>query len=336
MTEEDTTAPITSNSNDDGAAVVVASGDEVVATFEKAYRDALAAFKADKTNKDLRRARTAAKKAWDASVLKNCLQADNGAEQLYCKDCSQKFLWTTEEQDYYKDPERNWKHKPLRCRNCAEMQKGRRRHNNNDDPDGVAVGDGDEKTENDGENKKEVKKGGKGRHMCYAFQRGECKYGDECKFNHDPDFAGKKKEEDSGDDNNEDGENGDGEATSKKRKVVPDVIPTCKWGKECNLKRCRFKHGDDEVPSPPPPTSKSAAKEATNDGNGKDKKGDDKNVATATPPPSKKQKIAVTGICKWGKDCKLKRCRFRHDDSSPLPPVDDKGAVCVEVKSTTA
>merc|ERR1712166_499712 len=103
---------------------------------------------------------------------------------------------------------------------------------------------------------------GKGRNMCYEFQRkGECKYGNECKFNHDPNFGGKKRKHDDEDDDNNDNDdginNGDGDVkvlpvvddddNNKKGKDdnVPTLTPTCKWGKNCTLKRCRFNHDDD-------------------------------------------------------------------------------------------
>jgi hypothetical protein len=215
--------------------------------LEKVYRDAVIEFKKDKTNKELRRARTAAKRVWDEAVLKKIHTTDKCAIQLNCKDCSQNFLFTKEEQEYYKDPERNWNHKPLRCRSCAELQKGRRRQSN-------AI-DNENEQKNDDESK------GKGRNMCYEFQRkGECKYGNECKFNHDPNFGGKKRKHDDEGDDNDDGNNGDGdvkvlpvdddnnkEEGDKKGKDddVPTLVPTCKWGKNCTLKRCRFNHDGD-------------------------------------------------------------------------------------------
>jgi hypothetical protein len=263
---------ITTTVKEDTATTAVDTVDTVdvdVDKLEKVYRDAVIEFKKDKTNKELRRARTAAKRVWDEAVLKKIKKTDKDAIQLNCKDCSQNFLFTKEEQEYYKDPERNWNHKPLRCRSCAELQKGRRRYNNEIDN---ANEDGTKKSLSSEELK------GKGRNMCYEFQRkGECKYGNECKFNHDPNFAGKKRKHDDEDDNNDDdgnnvnddGNKGNGavkvlsvdddddnnnnnnnnkEGDDKKEKEkdddVPTLIPTCKWGKNCTLKRCRFNHDD--------------------------------------------------------------------------------------------
>eukprot|EP00545_Synedropsis_sp_CCMP1620_P015134 CAMPEP_0119025946 /NCGR_PEP_ID=MMETSP1176-20130426/34587_1 /TAXON_ID=265551 /ORGANISM="Synedropsis recta cf, Strain CCMP1620" /LENGTH=137 /DNA_ID=CAMNT_0006981565 /DNA_START=38 /DNA_END=447 /DNA_ORIENTATION=+ len=88
--------------------------------LETAYRAALAEFKKDKTNKDLRRAKSAAKNAWDAAVV--ALKED-GDEQLVCKDCSHMFVFRTGEQEFYSD--QGWQHKPTRCRNCNESYKAR-------------------------------------------------------------------------------------------------------------------------------------------------------------------------------------------------------------------
>ena len=81
MTQEDT-GTLTTNDDEDEAIVAIKA-------LEREYREKLAKFKADKTNnKDLRRKRTAAKRAWDQAVLKSCLAKDKGAQQLRCKDCS--------------------------------------------------------------------------------------------------------------------------------------------------------------------------------------------------------------------------------------------------------
>ena len=130
--------------------------DEKIQALEEAYRLALAAFKADKTNKDLRRARSAAKKVWDAAVL----ASTTAGEPLTCKDCSQMFLFL--ERELY--DEKGWTHSPSRCTKCNELFTARL--------------------------KDRTKRDASGDNMCYDFQRGECTRGNRCRFSHDPKHAG--------------------------------------------------------------------------------------------------------------------------------------------------
>lgn len=289
MTQEDT-GTLTTNDDDDEAIVAIKA-------LEREYREKLAKFKADKTNnKDLRRERTAAKRAWDLAVLNSCLAKDKGAQQLRCKDCSHMFIWTTEEQDYY--TKRDWKHKPLRCKQCIERSKTRRNSGKNT----VGKNKGDTNTNNfEGETK--TSNGGNknkaGKNMCYAFQRGECIYGDKCKFNHDPEFSGKKSQDD---DNGSDSNSNTDEHSSNKRKNIPDDadIPFCKWGKDCRIKRCRFRHreydGNNGFSSAQPTSSSELKAKYSVKNNVKDEK---KNIndntndspTTTNDPPSKKSKM---------------------------------------------
>mmetsp|Transcript_10456 Transcript_10456/g.11924 ORF Transcript_10456/g.11924 Transcript_10456/m.11924 type:complete len:118 (+) Transcript_10456:94-447(+) len=80
-----------------------------VDALESAYRVALAAFKKDKSNKDLRRAKSGAKKAWDDAI-----KATEGGEQLTCRDCIHMFMFTTEGQVFYLY--KYWLHRSSRCK----------------------------------------------------------------------------------------------------------------------------------------------------------------------------------------------------------------------------
>mmetsp|Transcript_28929 Transcript_28929/g.67934 ORF Transcript_28929/g.67934 Transcript_28929/m.67934 type:complete len:644 (-) Transcript_28929:89-2020(-) len=278
-----------------------------LAALEAAYQKALAAFKAAPSDgpqkKDLRRARSAAKKAWDEALLADTLKTDPGAKALHCRDCSQMFVWTTEDQNYYQATERMWNHQPARCRACAGSQKARRKQQQN-------------QNQNPEEENEEAPGGGSraGKNMCYAFQRGECRYGDRCKFNHDPNFAGKnseieddkEKNQSTGDDDTE-----SGETTPKKRKIAPEDVPICKWGTKCTMKKCRYRHVDEITDSK---TNESKASDSRSD---MDSEPTTKN--TTSENNIKKAKVAPTGICKWGKNCRLKRCRLRHEDVPSSP-----------------
>ena len=132
-------------------------------SLQKAYDDALAAFKADKSNKDLRRAKTAARRALDEAIANS-----TDGEQLTCRDCSKKFIFTTKEQKEYE--KRGWNDLPTRCNTCSDAHNARR---------------------TDSERREKLDSGG-GKRMCYAFQRdGKCPHGDKCKFSHDPRHGGK-------------------------------------------------------------------------------------------------------------------------------------------------
>ena len=128
--------------------------------LEIAYQQALQAFKADKTNKDLRRAKTAAKRAWDAAILAT---AEAGAEPIVCRNCSHLFLFCQHEEF----EAREWD-KPTQCKHCT-----------------FVIG----KARSQDRSQRDEKQ-----NMCYDFQKmGVCSRGDRCKFSHAKDHVGKTK-----------------------------------------------------------------------------------------------------------------------------------------------
>ena len=155
--------------------------------LQEAYQSALLAFKADKSNKDLRRSKTAARRALDNAILASATEGD---KQLTCTDCSQKFIHTTEQQERYK--EMGWKDVPKHCEKCKSIR-----------------------TEKHKDDERRGKIDSRKKNMCYAYQRGECVHGNKCKFSHNPNFGGKR----SNNDNN--GESST-EKIEKRKTVVAD------------------------------------------------------------------------------------------------------------------
>merc|ERR1712238_440240 len=121
-----------------------------------------------------------------------------------------------------------------------------------------------------------------GKHMCYQFQRdGECRYGNECKFNHDPNMGGKPKEKTTTKQDDGDGENKN----------------------ENEKKRQHNNENENENSSSSSPTSSTSSKKKMKTEHNHDEKEKDKEGT-----------IISQQTCKWGKDCRLKRCRFKHND----------------------
>jgi len=142
----------------------IADGNDVVSphikTFDEAYQKALSAFKANKSDKDLRRAKTAARRALDDAIA-----ASTDGKQLVCVSCSKKFIFATEEQEKY--DAMGWSEMPKRCGPCKDVRAA-------------------------GRETLRCRLDSKKTNMCYAFQRGECTHGDNCKFSHNPEHGGKR------------------------------------------------------------------------------------------------------------------------------------------------
>ena len=139
----------------------------IINELERAYQTALAEYKGNKTNKDLRRAKTAARRELDnALLLLAAAGGDDVVEQLTCTNCSKKFIFTTKERTKYE--QMGWTDKPKRCPHCRVERMNT-----------MTI---EQRNKLDTRNK----------NMCYAFQRGECLRGINCKFSHNPEHGGVK------------------------------------------------------------------------------------------------------------------------------------------------
>ena len=108
-------------------------------------------------------------------------------QTLSCRDCSEAFVFTSGEQEFYAS--KGWENKPTRCEAGKRAKKARF---GEDKPKCYAYERG-ECTR--GENCKfshgseptygGFGGGGGGTPVCYAHQRGECTRGDSCKFSHE-------------------------------------------------------------------------------------------------------------------------------------------------------
>ena len=192
----------------------VKSGDESadIKSLEQAYQNALSAFKANKTNKDLRRAKTAALRALDTAIASS---QPPSTQILTCVDCSQKCIhFTQKNQAKYK--QMGWKELPKRCNGCKQKREER-------------LSDDQRRSKLDNIN-------GNGKSMCYAFQRGECQRGVNCKFSHNPEHGGKRS---IGGNNNNDDDDDDDETRCDDKDVV---------GVGANAGKDQEKEGKDDAP----------------------------------------------------------------------------------------
>mmetsp|Transcript_2766 Transcript_2766/g.5894 ORF Transcript_2766/g.5894 Transcript_2766/m.5894 type:complete len:259 (+) Transcript_2766:81-857(+) len=160
-TAEDSGESGTSENKDDHYDKSNSADSANIKLLEEAYKKALSAFKADKKNKELRKAKSAALRTLDEAIA-----ATTKGKQLYCVHCSKKFIFTAEEQEKF--DEMGSKELPKRCETCKEARSGK------------------DQTKLDKKKKK----------MCYAFQRGKCVHGDNCEFSHDPECGGKRSKDD--------------------------------------------------------------------------------------------------------------------------------------------
>jgi cleavage and polyadenylation specificity factor subunit 4 len=87
-------------------------------------------------------------------------------EDLDCRDCGKKFVFSAGEQEFF--AEKGFENKPVRCSECKQAKKDRMNGSR---------GGGDRS------------RGGRS-NACYAFQRGECDRGTSCRFSHDDNDRG--------------------------------------------------------------------------------------------------------------------------------------------------
>ena len=78
-------------------------------------------------------------------------------ETLSCRDCAEDFVFTSGEQEFYAS--KGWENKPTRCEACKMAKKARF---------------------------------GEDKPKCYAYERGECTRGENCRFSHgsEPTYGG--------------------------------------------------------------------------------------------------------------------------------------------------
>ncbi|KAL3768719.1 hypothetical protein ACHAWU_006820 [Discostella pseudostelligera] len=148
--------------------------------LEEAYQRALAAFKSNKTDKDLRRNKTAARRALDDAILAaaSSSASNETTRQLTCTDCSKKFIYSMastaqpkqRKRKGRKDDDSN-KSLPTRCPTCHTTRINRLSTT---------------------QHARRIVLDSQKRNMCYAFQKGECPHGANCKFSHNPEHGGGK------------------------------------------------------------------------------------------------------------------------------------------------
>lgn len=147
-----------------------------ISQLEETYHLALAAFKSNKNDKELRRAKTAARRALDDAILLAASTTSDGTtRQLTCADCSKKFIYSMTDTAQTKQHKRKGRNDnnsslPKRCQPCHSIRSNRLSIN---------------------QNQRRIALDSRKRNMCYAFQKGECPHGSNCKFSHNPEHGGR-------------------------------------------------------------------------------------------------------------------------------------------------
>mmetsp|Transcript_21553 Transcript_21553/g.36270 ORF Transcript_21553/g.36270 Transcript_21553/m.36270 type:complete len:110 (+) Transcript_21553:47-376(+) len=81
---------------------------------------------------------------------------------LNCKDCGADWVFSAGEQEFY--AEKALENEPTRCKECRKEKKAAR---------------------NKRMRARRKNKSGPASNVCFAFQKGECTRGDECRFKHE-------------------------------------------------------------------------------------------------------------------------------------------------------
>jgi hypothetical protein len=186
--EDDHGSGESSSSSSSAAAAAAAAppppppDDDVIEALRRAYQYALAAFKSDRGDKDLRRAKTAALRALEGASLRASDVAGGGGTRLTCAACSKRFVYTIRERERHE--KLGWEVESSTPKRCGPCRAARGPPDRRKSSSSTTTAAADERR---------IALDCRVRNMCYAFQRGECPRGARCKFSHNPEHGGGKK-----------------------------------------------------------------------------------------------------------------------------------------------